>query len=613
MRPSVRTALSTLLVAAALAGCAEPADTTPDEVDLPGFAEYLDDKADTGYVGTRAAELEATFSGRVRVLLPERSATDLEAIAAALRADPRNWEHRAITAQVTEQIKYARNALRAEALNLNLEGGSPTFSAIDVVEGGLDLHYAVSVEALVKFKDLEARGLTPQDLVGRVVQPRLPLVPGGLFERVRAACATDPDAPSGTVAEADLGAHNLFYYWDPARTGCPLTDADLVTGSYTVHSSLDAPTVYPEYDRLVADGRIDMVAIFGQIEHGVLNPYDWGFRSFNDFTRLWERRGFRRVETMPENRGHRLERTFPGGLVVRLTMYTPVSFADDVPRDQSNEVFRAAIRDNEIVYYNGHAFYGSLNVLDERTAYPEGTYQIIFMDACWSYAYYTKQIFRNRATEADPEGYALVDVFNNTEPGITGSEHTAVVAYEQILDGAAAVHAGRDATIYSWNNVVRYMNEHAEVRARQRTTHPDPEIYGVSGVSTNAWRPGGPATPPPTGGMRFESTTRVEIPDADPVGAESVIVVPDGLADVAALTVAIDVEHTYVGDLTVTLEHAGRTITLHDHTGAGTDNLSLRVSPSDFAGLSSAGDWKLRVVDSAEVDTGAITGWSITL
>jgi hypothetical protein len=33
------------------------------------------------------------------------------------------------------------------------------------------------------------------------------------------------------------------------------------------------------------------------------------------------------------------------------------------------------------------------------------------------------------------------------------------------------------------------MNIHAENRAKNRPDFPDPEIYGVSGVKTNAFRP----------------------------------------------------------------------------------------------------------------------------
>ncbi|NUN49432.1 MAG: hypothetical protein HUU15_11450 [Candidatus Brocadiae bacterium] len=492
--------ISTLSLASLLVGCAADGSSMPtgepETLDIPSFEDYVDPKADTGYVGNRAAELEATLTGRVRVMLADKSAADLEQIAAALRTDPRSWEHRHITAAVSDQVKYARNALQSQRMQLNLEGGEPTFSAITVVEGGLELEYALRVESLVKMKDLERDNLTVADLVGRIVEARLPLVPAGLFDRAGATCATDPATGQ---PPSEMGPHNFFFYFDPAREGCVLADSELVTARYEVQSSLDAPTVYPEYDRLVADGRIEMGIIFGQIEHGELKTGDWGFLSFDTMTRELTSKGFRVTEQLPDRRGHRMTRTYPGGLVVNVAMYTPVDFADDVDRDVASTRFRDIMRASEVFYYNGHAFYGSLRVLDDPTAYPEGVYQVLFMDACWSYAYYTKQVFRNRATQTDVDGYALADVVNNTEPGITGSERTAAVLYDNLFKGAAAVHARGDASAYSWNAMIRYMNDHAIERARWRTSHPDPEIYGVSGVRTNLFQPGNRPPPPDPG------------------------------------------------------------------------------------------------------------------
>jgi hypothetical protein len=600
-----------------LAGCVTATNSDdgsgePEEIAFPSFEELLGGKSDTGYIGTQAAELESMFTSRVRVALPDKNEAELREIATQLRENGRDWSHRDITVQVTEQVKYARNALKDQKLDLNLEGGSPTFTQIDVQEGALVLHYELTVESLVKFKELE-EGTSPADLVGRIVQPILPLEPKGLFERVGARCTRD-DETGGPVSTEDLGAHNLFYYFDTTQDGCPLTEADLVTGRNEIKSSLDAPTVYPEYDQLVADGRIDMAVIFGQITHGELKDNDWGFISFDSFTRGFRREGFRVAERYPDNHGHRLERTYPGGLVVSIKMYTPVQFADEVPREQANEVFRTAIRGSEAVYYNGHAFYGSLKVLDDPAAYPENVYQIVFMDACWSYAYYTKQIFRNRATEADPDGYRLVDVVNNTEPGITGSERTAQILYLNIFKGAAAVHVGGDASLYSWNNLIKYMNDHAEERASYRTKYPDPEIYGASGVRDNTWKPGGNRVDPTPGdGVRFDSNRPVEIPDNDPSGTTSVIGVERADGTVSGLTVEAHIAHTFIGDLVVTLIHGERELVLHHSTGGSTDGLDIRLTTDHFDGTPKKGDWVLRVADQVSIDTGKVTSWAVEL
>jgi hypothetical protein len=476
------------LVVASMLVATACSDVGIDDIDMPDFDDVAEGKVDTGYFGSRSAEMEAVFTGSVKVNLPGKSQPELQAIAATLRMNPADFGLRDIVYQVTQQAKFARNALRAQKFTLNLEGGDPTFTAITVLPDGLKLDYQLKIESLVKYKDLEAMGLKPADLVGQNIEMKLPANMDNLLTRAGTKCASDFDAMGAAVPAADLREDNMFYYWDPARMGCPIAGDQLAAASYKVTSSTAATSIYPEYDKLIADGKITMVQIFGQIEHGDLSTSDWGFRSYNDVTRVLKGMGFAKASSFPDNKGQKLKKTYPSGLVVEIDMYTPVSFADHVDREVSNTAFRNAIKDKELVYYAGHAFYGSLTVLDEPTAYPASTYQIIFMDACWSYAYYTKQVFRNKATPTDPTGFVLTDVVNNTEMGITGSELTAQVLWENVFKGADALKARRSTRNYSWNNLVKYMNEHAQRRADARGTN-DPEIYGVSGVRTNVFKP----------------------------------------------------------------------------------------------------------------------------
>ncbi len=295
-----------LLLTAPAIGCTdEVIDYTSDKSTLPGFEDFIDHKTDTGYIGNKAVEVEATFTGLVHVVVPDKTPEELEAIAAELRVKPSSYNLRHITVQVTEQMKYARNMLKAEQLDLNLEGGKTDFSEVTVLPTGLALSYSVKVESLVKFKELEKKHLTAQDLVGKVIHPVLPILPNGLYERTGSKCSTDPD--TGDEAE-ELNVSNLFYYFDPMRESCPLQESELITGRYEVTSSLNAPTVYPEYDRLLADKRIDMVAIFGQIVHSQeLKPDDNGWWAFKNVTWEFETIGFEKVEVLADGLRHRLE------------------------------------------------------------------------------------------------------------------------------------------------------------------------------------------------------------------------------------------------------------------------------------------------------------------
>ncbi len=110
----------------------------------------------------------------------------------------------------------------------------------------------------------------------------------------------------------------------------------------------------------------------------------------------------------------------------------------------------------------------------------------------------------------------------------------------------------------------------------------------------------------------YEGEAGVEIPDADENGAHSKVVV-EGEGTVSAVTINVDIVHTYIGDLNVTLHHGDVSHVLHEGTGGGTANLKLEVSTDAFAGSDKAGDWVLTVIDSAAQDTGTIKAFSISL
>ncbi|WP_422104219.1 HYR domain-containing protein [Winogradskyella sp.] len=108
--------------------------------------------------------------------------------------------------------------------------------------------------------------------------------------------------------------------------------------------------------------------------------------------------------------------------------------------------------------------------------------------------------------------------------------------------------------------------------------------------------------------------------------------------DVYIASVALDIEHTYVGDLRIRLQSpAGSTLDLainqggngDDYTGTvfqdGGADIASASAPftgvfqpeggtfaSTFSGQSVTGDWTLLICDSANSDSGALLGWSIT-
>jgi subtilisin-like proprotein convertase family protein len=585
-----------------------------DEFAPTDFEGFIDQKEDTGYLGNKAAELEAKLTSKVYIDMTGKTPEEIQEKADSLLTASR-WE---LGNHTTPQIKYARNPLKTEKLDLNLERGDTEIVSVETDENGVWLEFITSIESLVKFKELEEKGLTPADMVGVQIDFVLPILPETIWDKGGLACATDFDS-GGDPNPDDVHDYNYFYYFDPLKEGCPLKqDEDLITARYEILSSLDTPSVYPEYDLLTQDKQITMVALFGQIKHGELESNDWGWIGYRDFKRYLNRTGFNTIDTFENDYGIKLKKTYSGDLDVIVRMYTPEALKDGRPRDEVNELFKEEIKNNEIVYYNGHAFYGSLSVLDRQDAYPENTYQIINMDACWSYAYYTKQVFENKTTEEDPDGMKYADVVNNTEPAISGSHETAWLLYKNIFKAASNFVRGRSTAKYSWNNLIVYMNDSAEERAR----YYDPEkfhaeIYGVSGVATNCFNPNGPSFCQDTGDSSLvhnykDTSPEASIPDYDGDGVSKTIQVEDSYT-IENVAVDVTIRHSYIGDLVVSVTHEGKSFFLHNREGGGSNDIMGRFSTDLFNGMDVAGDWTIRVTDNAEVDTGKLANWSLII
>ncbi|UCF93797.1 MAG: S8 family serine peptidase [Desulfobacterales bacterium] len=127
--------------------------------------------------------------------------------------------------------------------------------------------------------------------------------------------------------------------------------------------------------------------------------------------------------------------------------------------------------------------------------------------------------------------------------------------------------------------------------------------------------------------IRLATTRQVEqesaparaIPDNDPAGiADGIEIAASGT--VRGIQVWLDVTHTWIGDLRVTLAApAGDEITLHDRSGGNQDNLIKTYSEETLAALAAlkgqaaAGTWTLRVMDLAGRDVGKLNRWGLQL
>jgi len=114
-----------------------------------------------------------------------------------------------------------------------------------------------------------------------------------------------------------------------------------------------------------------------------------------------------------------------------------------------------------------------------------------------------------------------------------------------------------------------------------------------------------------------EEATSVQIPDHDPNGIVRSLDLPGGHT-VQEIAVSVDITHTWIGDLQVTLTSPGGTpVRLHNRAGGSADNLvetwrsqdlpDLR----DLRGQDTGGSWQLRVADLVSRDIGKLNRWKI--
>ncbi|MDH6587394.1 Zn-dependent metalloprotease [Streptomyces sp. SAI-133] len=189
-------------------------------------------------------------------------------------------------------------------------------------------------------------------------------------------------------------------------------------------------------------------------------------------------------------------------------------------------------------------------------------------------------------------------------------------------DGLPVTGIGRDKAEKIWFRALttKFTSTTNYAAARTGTLAAAGELYGTTSAEytavANAWagvavgsRPGGGGG----GGTSFESTTDVSIPD-NGAAVNSPITVSGRTGNAPSnLAVAVDIVHTYIGDLRVQLiAPDGTAYTLKAYgTGGSTDNLNTTYTV-DASSEVANGTWQLRVQDNAAQDTGYINSWKLT-
>ena len=212
-------------------------------------------------------------------------------------------------------------------------------------------------------------------------------------------------------------------------------------------------------------------------------------------------------------------------------------------------------------------------------------------------------------------GHSITDAADNpltdTVP-TTGTDETYTVAtISTVTTISADSIAPRLASIQRYNPAVENTAGPTliyEVTFSENVTGVDASDFALSSGSTggvgsvNASNSSGQFT-------QTRSPTLI-IPDMETVS--DTITVPDS-GTATSVSVSVDITHAWIGDLLVELVAPnGTAITLHDRGGGSADDID-KTYPPDFAGVSIAGNWTLRINDNYDADPGVLNSWTLTV
>ncbi len=119
--------------------------------------------------------------------------------------------------------------------------------------------------------------------------------------------------------------------------------------------------------------------------------------------------------------------------------------------------------------------------------------------------------------------------------------------------------------------------------------------------------------------VQLSITPDLLIPDNLEEGIASTLTVSQP-GTVKSVSVWVDIIHTWIGDLIVTLKSpSGEHVILHNREGQSGDDINKRYTPthlshlSEFNGKSMMGGWKLHVSDQAGQDVGRLNSWGLEI
>ena len=247
----------------------------------------------------------------------------------------------------------------------------------------------------------------------------------------------------------DVDAGSMWYYYRPRRSGCQITDDEVVKLTATATPSATNTTgKYPEYHKVWEDDRLEVISIFGKYEN-TGGASDSGVQAFNQFVRTMKRElASMGLTTTPANvadapgpdvKDVTFEATMADGKKVKVTAFLVDAITSTWQGFDAR--YESLTPTADLIAYNGHAGLGqNVRALARKGRWLPSKYQMFFMNGCDTFAYVDGSLAQTRAAlnPDDPSGTKYMEFVTNAMPSYF---HSMAAASTAIVKGLMDTNA----------------------------------------------------------------------------------------------------------------------------------------------------------------------------